>query len=88
MLTERPEEEWVSGVKIITCTKSCMSVCVMLCVCARVLFISICVLAGINVNPSVYLIGSCGALFPEPWVLDGCCACCCIHTNTMPAINP
>ncbi len=49
--------------------------------CALVLFMNICVLAGINVNPSVYLIGGCGALFPEPCVLDGRCARCCIHTH-------
>lgn len=53
------------GLKIITSTKSCMSVCVILCAytCTLVLFMRICVLTGINVNPSVYLIGGCGALF-------------------------
>lgn len=44
-------------------------------------FMHICVPAGINVNTSVYLIGGCGALFPEPCALDGCCARCCIHTH-------
>lgn len=72
-----------AGVKIITSTKSCMSACVILCayMCALVLFTHICVLAGVNANPSVRLIGGCGAPLLEPRALDGRRAHCCIHAH-------